>query len=240
MTCDSELRSVEDPGQTSTGCRGCLRWCDLGPAADGKRRGLLCAHDPARHMYSLDVAAGETLWTFASGGSCLSGAAISEERLSGARVTRSSAPRNNKLYSFDLPGYRPRAALAGWAATQPARASIDARTSTPPDRVAGMVRRGRESPSALRIAAFSKPRPSGRVDALSTPGIPADPTETGTECGVLPPLLDLVRDPWDDGCCASRLADLVASTPVTTPSVRVAPSAAPMPGAVRPLCFDGE
>jgi hypothetical protein len=169
----------------------------------------------------LDVAAGETLWTFASGGSCLSGAAISEERLSGARVTRSSAPRTTSSTPSTC-----RAIALGPLWPVGLQLSRPEHPSTPERPRRPIASRGwfggGENPRALRIAAFSKPRPSGRVDALSTPGIPADPTETGTECGVLPPLLDLVRDPWDDGCCASRLADLFASTPVTTPSVRVA------------------
>ncbi len=41
-----------------------------------------CALDDAGHMYALDAATGEELWSFASGGttegSCLSGAAISD------------------------------------------------------------------------------------------------------------------------------------------------------------------
>jgi outer membrane protein assembly factor BamB len=40
-----------------------------------------CALDPEGHMYALNGATGAILWTFASGGSCLSGAAISEGRL---------------------------------------------------------------------------------------------------------------------------------------------------------------
>lgn len=63
-----------------------------------------CALDLAGHMYALDGATGEILWTFASGGSCLSGAAISEGRLFwGSGYSLFGTP-NNKLYSFGLPG----------------------------------------------------------------------------------------------------------------------------------------
>jgi len=40
-----------------------------------------CSHDAAGHMYALDAATGVELWRFASGGSCLSGAAISDGTL---------------------------------------------------------------------------------------------------------------------------------------------------------------
>lgn len=63
-----------------------------------------CALDPQGHMYALNGATGAILWTFASGGSCLSGAAISEGRLFwGSGYSLFGTP-NNRLYSFGLPG----------------------------------------------------------------------------------------------------------------------------------------
>jgi polyvinyl alcohol dehydrogenase (cytochrome) len=63
-----------------------------------------CSLDPQGHMYALDGATGAILWTFASGGSCLSGAAISDGRLFwGSGYTLFGTP-NNKLYSFGLAG----------------------------------------------------------------------------------------------------------------------------------------
>ena len=63
-----------------------------------------CSLDPQGHMYALNGATGEILWTFASGGSCLSGAAISEGRLFwGSGYSLFGTP-NNKVYSFGLPG----------------------------------------------------------------------------------------------------------------------------------------
>jgi polyvinyl alcohol dehydrogenase (cytochrome) len=65
-----------------------------------------CSLDPLGHMYALDGANGNELWKFASGGSCLSGAAISEGMLfwgSGYSNNFFGTP-NNKLYAFGLPG----------------------------------------------------------------------------------------------------------------------------------------
>ena len=65
-----------------------------------------CSLDPLGHMYALDAATGDELWKFASGGSCLSGAAISKGTLfwgSGYSNNFFGTP-NNKLYAFGLPG----------------------------------------------------------------------------------------------------------------------------------------
>jgi polyvinyl alcohol dehydrogenase (cytochrome) len=65
-----------------------------------------CSLDPLGHMYALDAATGNELWKFASGGSCLSGAAISNGMLfwgSGYSNNFFGTP-NNKLYAFGLPG----------------------------------------------------------------------------------------------------------------------------------------
>lgn len=75
-----------------------------GPLTTANGVVFACALDFAGHMYALDGATGEILWTFASGGSCLSGAAISEGRLFwGSGYSLFGSP-NNKLYSFGLPG----------------------------------------------------------------------------------------------------------------------------------------
>jgi polyvinyl alcohol dehydrogenase (cytochrome) len=61
-----------------------------------------CSLDPLGHMYALDGATGAELWSFASGGSCLSGAAISDGMLfwgSGYSNFFFGTP-NNKLYAF--------------------------------------------------------------------------------------------------------------------------------------------
>ena len=55
-------------------------------------------------MYALDDATGTILWTFASGGSCLSGAAIADGRLFWGSGYSFFGTPNNKLYSFGLPG----------------------------------------------------------------------------------------------------------------------------------------
>jgi polyvinyl alcohol dehydrogenase (cytochrome) len=64
-----------------------------------------CSLDPQGHMYALNGATGAELWSFASGGSCLSGAAISNGTLywgSGYSNFGFGTP-NNKLYAFTLP-----------------------------------------------------------------------------------------------------------------------------------------
>ena len=57
-------------------------------------------------MYALNAATGALLWSFASGGSCLSGAAISNGTLYwGSGYSNFGAgTANNKLYAFGLPG----------------------------------------------------------------------------------------------------------------------------------------
>ena len=65
-----------------------------------------CSLDALGHMYALDAATGNELWRFASGGSCLSGAAIADGTLywgSGYSNNFFGTP-NNKLYAFGLPG----------------------------------------------------------------------------------------------------------------------------------------
>jgi polyvinyl alcohol dehydrogenase (cytochrome) len=64
-----------------------------------------CSLDPQGYMYALNAATGTVLWSFASGGSCLSGAAISNGMLywgSGYSNFGFGTP-NNKLYAFGLP-----------------------------------------------------------------------------------------------------------------------------------------
>ena len=61
--------------------------------------------DPG-YMYALNAATGAVLWEFASGGSCLSGAAISNGTVfwgSGYGNFGFGGTANNKLYAFELP-----------------------------------------------------------------------------------------------------------------------------------------
>jgi len=65
-----------------------------------------CSLDALGYMYALNAATGAVLWEFASGGSCLSGAAISNGTLywgSGYSNFGFGTP-NNKVYAFSLPG----------------------------------------------------------------------------------------------------------------------------------------
>ena len=65
-----------------------------------------CALDASGHMVAMSAATGSILWDFASGGSCVSGAAISKGAVywgSGASNFGLGTP-NNKLYAFSLGG----------------------------------------------------------------------------------------------------------------------------------------
>jgi polyvinyl alcohol dehydrogenase (cytochrome) len=65
-----------------------------------------CSLDPQGYMYALNAETGAVLWSFASGGSCLSGAAISNGMVfwgSGYSNFGFGTP-NNKLYAFSLAG----------------------------------------------------------------------------------------------------------------------------------------
>jgi polyvinyl alcohol dehydrogenase (cytochrome) len=76
-----------------------------GPATTANGVVFGCSLDPLGHMYALDGASGAVLWEFASGGSCLSGAAIANGTVywgSGYSNFGFGTP-NNKLYAFDLP-----------------------------------------------------------------------------------------------------------------------------------------
>jgi polyvinyl alcohol dehydrogenase (cytochrome) len=63
-----------------------------------------CSLDPLGHMYALDAATGEELWIYESGGSCLSGAAISKGTVywGSGYSNRGLGTPNNKLYAFSL------------------------------------------------------------------------------------------------------------------------------------------
>ncbi len=75
-----------------------------GPATTANGIVFGCSLDRSGYMYALDGATGEVLWEFASGGSCLSGAAISNGTVywgSGYSNFGFGTP-NNKLYAFGL------------------------------------------------------------------------------------------------------------------------------------------
>ena len=62
-----------------------------------------CSLDPLGHMYALNAATGQVLWSFPSGGSCLSGAAISNGTIYwGSGYTNLGGTPNNKLFAFGL------------------------------------------------------------------------------------------------------------------------------------------
>jgi len=94
------LWQVVDPNEGS--------WIGGGPSgpvttANGVVYG--CSLDAQGHMYALDAATGAILWSFASGGSCLSGAAISNGTLfwGSGYSNFGFGTANNKLFAFGLP-----------------------------------------------------------------------------------------------------------------------------------------
>ncbi len=75
-----------------------------GPATVANGVMFGCSLDPAGYMYALNAATGDILWSFQSGGSCLSGAAISRGEVfwgSGYSNSGFGTP-NNKLYAFGI------------------------------------------------------------------------------------------------------------------------------------------
>lgn len=63
-----------------------------------------CSLDPAGYMYALDASSGVTLWSYPSGGSCLSGAAISNGNVfwGSGYSNFGFGSQNNKLYAFGV------------------------------------------------------------------------------------------------------------------------------------------
>jgi len=77
-----------------------------GPATTANGVVFGCALDADGYMYALDGATGQVLWEFASGGSCLSGAAISRGQVFwGSGYTNLGPPltTNNELHAFAIP-----------------------------------------------------------------------------------------------------------------------------------------
>jgi polyvinyl alcohol dehydrogenase (cytochrome) len=75
-----------------------------GPATTANGVVFGCSLDAQGYMYALNAATGQVLWEFASGGSCLSGAAISNGTVywgSGYSNFGFGTP-NNKLYAFGI------------------------------------------------------------------------------------------------------------------------------------------
>jgi len=78
---------------------------DTGPVSGANGVVYACSMDPQGHMYAMDGATGSILWSFASGGSCNAGAAISNGMVfwgSGYTVLNLGTP-NNQFYAFQLP-----------------------------------------------------------------------------------------------------------------------------------------
>jgi polyvinyl alcohol dehydrogenase (cytochrome) len=85
---------------------GSLGGTTSGPVTTANGVVFGCSLKPEGHMYALNAATGQVLWDFESGGSCVSGAAISNGMVfwgSGYSNFGMGTP-NNKVYAFSLPG----------------------------------------------------------------------------------------------------------------------------------------
>ena len=72
----------------------------LGPVTTANGVVYGCSLDPTGRMYALNASTGAVLWSFASGGSCGSGAAISGGMLFWGSGYSNLGTANNKLYAF--------------------------------------------------------------------------------------------------------------------------------------------
>jgi polyvinyl alcohol dehydrogenase (cytochrome) len=118
---NSDLKPWPEPSGATTGVwsgldavTGAVLWQTRPPNGGGTSgpvttaNGVVfgCSLDPQGFMYALNAATGAVLWSFPSGGSCLSGAAISNGMVfwgSGYSNFGVGTP-NNKVYAFSVPG----------------------------------------------------------------------------------------------------------------------------------------
>jgi len=76
-----------------------------GPATTANGVVFGCSLDFQGYMYAMNAATGQILWSYPSGGSCLSGAAISRGTVYwGSGYSHLFGSPNNKFYAFALPG----------------------------------------------------------------------------------------------------------------------------------------
>lgn len=89
---------------TPTGRTGGLLGTLSGPVTVANGVVFGCSLDVLGYMYALDAATGNILWEFASGGSCLSGAAISRGEVfwGSGYANFGAGTSNNKLYAFEV------------------------------------------------------------------------------------------------------------------------------------------
>lgn len=89
---------------TPSGRTGGLLGTTSGPVTTANGVVFGCSLDTLGYMYAMDAATGDMLWEFASGGSCLSGASVSNGMVFwGSGYTNFGAGTfNNKLYAFEV------------------------------------------------------------------------------------------------------------------------------------------
>ena len=110
-SCRTASRAASRPTRASVrSMRPPARSCGRGPPNGGGASGPAttangvvygCALDPVGHMVAMNAASGSILWDFASGGSCLSGGAISQGTVYwGSGYSNFGFGTPNKLYAF--------------------------------------------------------------------------------------------------------------------------------------------
>lgn len=101
------LWTTNDPGPGSQATTGNFGFSAQGPVSVANGVAYACSLDPAGHMYAMNAATGKILWSYASGGSCASGAAIVDGTVywgTGYQLFPPYTTNNNKFYAFSLGG----------------------------------------------------------------------------------------------------------------------------------------
>jgi polyvinyl alcohol dehydrogenase (cytochrome) len=96
-----------DPGPGWTSTYGIFGFSAEGPVSVANGVVYACSLDPQGHMYGMNAATGQIVWSFASGGSCNAGAAIVSGSVywgSGYQLFAPFTTNNNKFYGFSLGG----------------------------------------------------------------------------------------------------------------------------------------
>jgi polyvinyl alcohol dehydrogenase (cytochrome) len=103
----SVLWSTNDPGPGWQSTYGVFGYSAEGPISVANGVVYACSLDPAGHMYGMNSATGQILWSYASGGSCAAGASIVDGTVfwgSGYQLFAPLTTNNNVFYAFSLGG----------------------------------------------------------------------------------------------------------------------------------------
>jgi polyvinyl alcohol dehydrogenase (cytochrome) len=102
------LWQTTDPGPGWVSTYGIFGFSAEGPVSVANGVVYACSLDPQGHMYAMNAATGQIVWSFASGGSCNAGAAIVDGEVywgSGYQLFAPFTTNNNKFFAFKAPNY---------------------------------------------------------------------------------------------------------------------------------------